>query len=420
MDALTLVLAILLAFIVGALVGAFVMRARTPSTHEPDQRSELAAATAERDVLRERVVDLEATISEDGQTAALLRPLADALVRVEKQVNVLERDRLKQFGDVGATLKSVASSTDALRQQTASLAGSLKSSGVRGTWGEAQLRRVLESAGMLRHSDFSEQFRGTADTGADVRPDVVVHLPGERSLVIDAKAPMAAYLAAHSCPGPHPETPEDTDSAANALGSNPQPQVSTAPPNDAELRKHAAALRSHMDALSAKRYWTALPQAPEFVICFVPADAVLARALQTDPTLLEHGFDRNVVLASPSTLLATLRTAAHLWQAAALEENARELLSLGRELYDRIGVLGRHAHDLGASLRRSVESYNLFVGSLESRVMVTARKFHEHGISASAPPSVTPLTSSIRPMTAPELLEGARRADGDHGVQEGS
>lgn len=379
---------ILVAFAVGLFVGMQLARARSGNINF-DEATALAAATAERDVLRERVVDLEATVSEDGQTAALLRPLADALVRVEKQVNVLERDRLKQFGDVGTTLKTVAASTDALRQQTASLAGSLRSSGVRGTWGEAQLRRVLEAAGMLRHTDFSEQYRGTSDTGDQVRPDVVVHLPGDRSLVVDAKAPMAAYLGAYGVSDHGDET-----------------TPATKQPTEADFRRHAAALRAHIDTLSSKRYWTALPQAPEFVICFVPADAVLARALQADPQLLEHGFDRNVVLASPSTLLATLRTAAHLWQASALEDNARELLGLGRELYDRIGVLGKHAHDMGTAIRRATESYNLFVGSLESRVLVTARKFHEHGVSATAPATVEPLTSTTRPLTAPELLEG--------------
>ena len=408
------VLSILVAFGLGLAVGVLLMRSRTISRGpNASDVAALAAATAERDVLRERVVDLEATVTEDGQTAALLRPLADALVRVEKQVNVLERDRLKQFGDVGSTLKTVAASTDALRHQTASLAGALKSSGVRGTWGEAQLRRVLEASGMLRHCDFTEQFRGTNDAGADVRPDVVVNLPGGRSLVVDAKAPMASYLNGSGLTGSGENRPQNQNSQdprlqdpdAQNRGEHSISNGTLAPPSEADLRKHAASLRQHIDSLSSKRYWTA-GQSPEFVICFVPADAVLARALQADPGLLEHGFDRNVVLASPSTLLATLRTAAHLWQTSAVEENARELLALGRELYDRIGVLGKHAHDLGSSLRRATETYNLFVGSLESRVIVTARKFHEHGVAVSTPPQIAPITTSPRPMTAPELLDG--------------
>ena len=373
---------VLLGAALGAAVMWFVMRALA-GAHSAAQ---LAAAETERDVLRERVVDLEATVSDDAQTAALLRPLGDTLTRVERQVAVLERDRVEQFGDVGATLKSVAQSTEALRQETASLAGSLRSSGVRGTWGETQLRRVLESSGMLRHTDFSEQFRGQADSGNDVRPDVVVHLPHERSIVIDAKAPLTAFL--------------------QAQGDDVDPQQ-----RDGLIRQHARQLRGHMETLAHKRYWTALPNSPELVICFVPGDAILAQALLADPELLTDGFARNVVVASPSTLMATLRTVAHLWNQSTLEDNARDLLALGRELYDRIGVVGKHTHDLGNALRRSVESYNLFVGSLENRVLVTARKMQELGLSSTPPPEVRRVEASPRPLTHEALLADALNDD---------
>ena len=374
--------AIFVTFVAGLALGALAMwvALRRTAVTPTDEVAQLAAAQAERDVLRERIVDLEATVSDDEQTAALLGPLRDALSRVERQVATLERDRVEQFSSVDVALRRVTATTDELRRETSSLAGSLNASSVRGQWGESQLRRILELSGMLRRCDFDEQWRGRNDTGDDVRPDVVVHLPGERSLVIDAKAPLSAFLAAQEA---------DLDERARS----------------AALGRHAKQLRSHVDTLASKRYWTALPQAPAFVICFVPGDAILASALNADPGLLEEAMERHVVLASPSTLIATMRSVSAMWQQATLEENARELLTLGRELYDRIGVLAKHTHDLGGSLRRSVEAYNLFVGSLESRVLVTARRMHDLDVSATPPRGVAPLDVTPRPLTHEALLE---------------
>lgn len=380
-----------LLFLLGALVGGGVVRYVTKLAVSARTSGELAAASAERDVLRERVVDLEATVSDDAQTAALLGPLRDALGRVERQVSTLERDRVEQFGSVDVALRRVSATTEELRRETSSLAGSLNASSVRGQWGESQLRRILELSGMLRRCDFDEQWRGRNDEGADVRPDVVVHLPGDRSLVIDAKAPLSAFMAAQE------EGLNESERSA-ALG------------------KHARQLRAHVDTLASKRYWTALPEAPAFVICFVPGDAILASALNADPGLLEDAMERHVVVASPSTLLATMRSVAAMWQQATLEENARELLTLGRELYERIGVLAKHTHDLGGSLRRSVEAYNLFVGSLESRVLVTAKRLHDLDVSATPPRDVAPVTATPRPLTHEALLTAAldeRRDNGD-------
>ena len=379
-------------FTAGALLGGGPVWWLTRLVMSGAATRDLAAAEAERDVLRERVVDLEATVSEDAQTAALLAPLRDALGRVEKQVTTLERDRVEQFGSVDVALRRVSATTDELRRETSSLAGSLNASSVRGQWGESQLRRILELAGMLRRCDFDEQWRGHNDAGDAVRPDVVVHLPGERSLVIDAKAPLSAFLAAQ-------EGELDERERTAALG------------------RHAKQLRAHVDALASKRYWTALPHTPEFVICFVPGDAILAAALNADPALLEHAMERHVVLASPSTLIATMRSVATMWQQAALEDNARELLTLGRELYDRIGVLAKHTHDLGGSLRRSVEAYNLFVGSLESRVLVTAKRLHDLDVSPAAPPSVSPVDAAPRPLTHAALLRAVLDDPRDDGPQ---
>ena len=341
---------------------------------------QLATATAERDFLRERVVDLEAIVSADSETAQMISPLHASLERVERQVHDLERERLSQFSTVTSELAQVQSSTHELRTQTASLVGSLNASSVRGSWGEVQLRRVLEHSGMLARCDFDEQVSAAGADRRVVRPDVVVHLPGDKELVIDSKAPMSAFLAA-------------------------QAEGLTATARSRQLAAHARALRSHVDSLAAKSYWTAVAVSPEMVVCFVPGDAFLTSALALDPDLHEHAMRRRVILASPGTLLALLRTVAFTWQQDALASNARELLTVGRELYDRLGALGQHATRMGTALQRSVEAYNGFIGSLESRVLVTARRMHDLGLVERPLEEVRPVTTRNRPLTAVELLE---------------
>jgi DNA recombination protein RmuC len=338
-----------------------------------------AALSTERDLLRERVSNLEAAIGDDAQTATLLAPLRDALVRVERQVGTLERDRVEQFSQVSVQLADVTTSTDALRSQTASLAGSLNASSIRGNWGEVQLRRVLEHAGMLARCDFEEQVSAVSSDDRGVRPDVVVRLPGDKCLVVDAKAPMAAFLGAQA---------DGIDSAARSR----------------LLASHATSLRGHVDSLAAKAYWSAFTNTPEMVVCFIPGEAILAAALAADPCLFEYAQARRVILASPGTLLALLRTVAFTWQQDALTANAQLLLKLGSELYSRLGTLGSHATRMGASLQKSVESYNALVGALESRVLVTARKMHELGLAQTALPETEPVETAPRPLTAAELI----------------
>ncbi|KNX36458.1 DNA recombination protein RmuC [Luteipulveratus halotolerans] len=339
-----------------------------------------AALATERDLLRERVVDLEAAVSDDAQTASVLLPLRDALGRVERQVTTLERDRVQQYGELAARLTDVTGSTAALRDQTASLAGALNSSTTRGMWGEVQLRRILEHAGMLAHCDFDEQVTATSRHESRIRPDVVVRLPGDKVLVVDSKAPLTAFLAAQA-----DDVPDDE--------------------RQARLAEHARHLRSHVDGLAAKEYWSAFRTTPEMVVCFVPGDAILVAALAADPTLLDRAMARRVVLASPSTLLAVLRSVAFTWQQEALSGSARELLALGKELYARLATLGKHTSDMGASLRRSVETYNAMVGSLESRVLVTARRMSELDLTADPLATVEPVQSAPRPLTAQELID---------------
>lgn len=370
-------LGVMLVFVVGAVLGAVTAWFAAASRYA----APLAAAGAERDVLRARVEELRRREDDDEEVMAALAPVTSALARVERQVGVLERDRVEQYGRLGERLGEVVRSTRALHQETSSLAGSLNSSTTRGMWGEVQLRRLLEHAGLLARCDFDEQASAENARAQAVRPDVVVRLPGGKSLVVDAKAPLTAFLSA--------QAPELDEARRRQL-----------------LGAHAAALRGHVETLARKEYWTAFSPSPEMVVCFVPADAVLAAALDADPSLFDHAMGRRVVLASPATLLALLRTVAHTWQQDALTENARELLDLGRELYDRLGTLGGHVGKVGGALRRSVEAYNAMVGAMESRVFVTARRMHELGLAHEAPATLAALEATPRPLTAVELLDG--------------
>ena len=341
-----------------------------------------AAVVAERDLLRERVLDLETSLAEDMETAALLAPLKDALLRVEHHVGSLERDRMEQFGSLRALLARVEGETQHLGRQTASLAGSLRSSTVRGAWGEVQLRRVLEAAGMLARCDFDEQVTGVSAHGRGVRPDVVVRLPGHKVLVVDAKAPMTAFL----------------DAQADDLPDDERSEL---------LVAHAVALERHVAGLAAKEYWSAFREGPEMVVCFVPSDAMLGAALAARPGLHEQALSQRVVLVGPGALLALLRTVAFTWQQDSLSVSARELLDLGRDLHRRLATLGGHTAKVGRSLQSSVEAYNAMVGALESRVMVSARRMHDLDLVGDDIPVLTPVETAPRPLTSQELIDAA-------------
>lgn len=369
-----------------AVVAALLAAGLTWWTMRMRGERDLAIAETERDLLRERVDELEAALSEDAQTAALLRPLGDALTRVERQVGVLERDRTSQFADLKATMRQVTETTGELGRATHALTGSLQSANVRGAWGEVQLRRVLEDAGMLARCDFDTQVSVLHPDGGTVRPDAVVRLPGERVLVIDAKAPMAAFLKAQS---------DDLEPRHRAR----------------LLAEHARALAEHVKALSAKEYWAAFDTTPEMVVCFVPSEAMLARALAADPSLLDTAMRSKVVLASPASLFTLVRTVAFAWQQDALSQNARELLALGQELYGRLATLGGHVSAVGGSLSRSVDAYNRLVGTLESRVLVTARKFRDLEVVQDELGAPGVLEAAPRPLTALELLESVAAPD---------
>ena len=374
--ALSLLSTLLVGLVFGALASRTVTRLQA--------RAREAGLVAERDLLAARVTTLEAGAAHDRGLAEVLVPLRQGLERVERQVGQLERDRVEQFSRIDHQLSAVASSGEALRQQTASLAGALRSSNVRGTWGEAQLKRVVEAAGMLARVDFTEQPSVVGPDGRVVRPDLVVNLPGGKHLVVDAKAPLTAFLDAGGADSPERER---------------------------LLLAHAKALRGHVDVLAGRAYWAAFAPTPEMVVCFVPGDAILAAALDADPSLYEHAMAARVVLASPATLLAVLRTCAYAWQQDALAGNARELFEVGRELYERLATLGSHTAKLGRTLQRGVEDYNAMVGTLERRVLVTARKMNDLDLTGTVIDPPPPVEATPRTLTAVELLDD-RRATG--------
>jgi DNA recombination protein RmuC len=286
------------------------------------------------------------------------------------------------YAELREQVRSMGAVSSELRTETKQLVAALRAPQVRGRWGEHQLRRIVEAAGLLDHCDFAEQVTATTDAQG-VRPDMVVRLHGGRTVVVDAKSPFDAYLSAM----------ESRDERSR----------------DAHLDQHARHLRAHVDALAAKAYWTAFDVTPDFVVLFVPADPFLDAALQRDPTLMEHAFTRNVVLATPATLIALLRTVAYSWRQEALAKNAVAVHTLARELYGRLSTLGDHVGKLGASLSGAVTAYNRAVGSLESRVLVSARKLAEMGVSDDELPSPAQVELTPRQPQAPELFDDAER-----------
>jgi len=359
MDVSTTLLVLLLAFLLGVVAGGVVAVRVT-------RRSSRAPAAAE--LLRGRADD-QAVIR------AGLHDLADRLTDLEHQ-------RVSWQTQLREQVEEVRHSADSLRRETGSLATALRRPHVRGQWGELHLRRAVELAGLVDRCDFTEQHSVTTDDGR-LRPDLVVHLPGGRRVVIDAKTPLDAYLDALAIDG-------DLD---------PEGQREL-------LARHAAQVRRHVHDLSGKAYWSALPRAVDFVVLFVPSESCLAAALDAAPGLLEEAAQRHVVLASPTTLIALLRTIAHIWTTQSVAEATREIHELGRELHGRLATMGGHLDRLGRSLKSSVEAYNAAIGSLETRVLVTARQFNDIGVTRDELPTPRPVDLHPRPQTAPEVLDG--------------
>ena len=337
----------------------------------------LGAATAAGDA---------ALAGREHAVRSLVEPIATVLDEVRAQVTEAERRRATEHAALEAQLRGMHDASAALRTETARLVNALRSSQVRGRWGELQLRRVVEAAGMLAHVDFVEQAAVRTDDGL-LRPDMVVHLGGGKRVVLDAKVAFLAFL----------EAMEATDEEERRR----------------RLADHARALRRHVDDLAAKRYWEQLAPTPELVVMFVPAEAFLHAAVDVDPGLYEYAMERNVVLATPMTLVALLRTVAHTWRQEALAANAQQVLDLGRELHGRLGTLAGHVGRLGRQLDGAVRAYNESVSALESRVLVSARRMSDLGVVDGELEAPAQVDRAARRPAAPELADLAALDDGD-------
>ncbi len=328
-------------------------------------------ATAATSRLGGRFRDLSAEALERGG-ASLVSPVRDALERMEEHLRDLERARSSAYGALVEQVGAMRTTSEQLRTETAALVSALRAPQSRGRWGEMQLRRVVEVAGMVEHCDFDEQ----PTVAGGQRPDMVVRLAGGRALVVDAKVPLSAYL-------------EGVDAAYDDERA-------------ARFAAHAKALRAHVDALAGRAYWHAVEGSPELVVLFVPGEAFLAPALEHDPALLEYAMSRRVVVASPTTLVAMLRAVGYAWQQSSLADNARQVFDVAAELHRRLATFAGHVDHLGKALGRAVGDYNAAVGSLESRVLPQVRRLREMRVVEHELPVPHVVDTTPRRVTAPE------------------
>jgi DNA recombination protein RmuC len=371
------VFALLAGIAIGVVLGYLLARNRLATTAAT--ATERARSAQERAALLERQAS-EKTAIADSQLAQrfdveqLVGPMRETLARVEQQLRESDVARATSHAELAQQVEFTRRGADQLRDQTRALVTALQRPEARGRWGELQLRRVVELAGMAAHVDFDEQV--IIEGGQ--RPDMVVRLAGGKNVVVDSKVSLAAYLEAVSA----------ADEATR----------------EARVAAHARHLRAHVDQLASKAYWSGLPETPEFVVMFIPGEAFLAPALDYDPGLLEHAITRRVHIATPTTLISMLRTVQYAWQQEKLSENARAVFDLGRELYDRLSGFGRHLERVGKSLTSAVGSYNQAVGTLETRVLVSARKLAALGVVDAALATPEPVSETARPLAAPELV----------------
>lgn len=325
---------------------------------------------------------------EESKLLQAIAPVREHLAQMQQTVANLEKERNEQFGSIKQQLNAAIESDGQLRAQTQALAQALSSNNLRGVWGEAQLRKLVELAGLINHADFDEQVTINTSAGAG-RADMVIKLPGGKSLAIDSKVPFTAYQEASTIP--ESATGEEGARRARLIGD------------------HVKAVKAHIDALGAKSYWSGLDSSPDFVIAFIPSESLLSAALDADPALLEYAFKKNVPLASPVSLFSVLKTINFIWRQNADESQVRTMIKLGKELYERVSTVAEHADKLGKSITSTVKNYNLFVSSLETRMLVTARKLNDLDENALGTEEiVSPRELDVAPsqLTASELANG--------------
>lgn len=351
-----------LGLVVGGLLG-YRYAWRKASGSDPGVLAKLAALEATEQELRNQLAKADEAAKEaqgqkdqENKVLVQLAPVKEQLEQMQTVVQRMERERVEQFSSISEQLKSAIETDENLRKQTQQLSQALSSNSLRGVWGEAQLRKLVELAGLIKHADFAEQ--ATISTGdKSGRADMVINLPGGKALAIDSKVPFDKYQEA---------------STISELASGEELDR-----RKKLLAEHVKAMKGHIDELAGRAYWEGLESSPDFVICFVPSESLLSAALEQDPALMEYAFKKNVALASPVSLFSVLKTINYIWRQNADESQVRSMIKLGRELYERVGKVAALAADLGNKLTSTVKSYNGFVSSLETRMLVTARKLND-------------------------------------------
>ena len=359
---------------------AAVERAEGLATDREQLVNQFKALSAEAIEAQERKLDASAALRHE-KTEQLLAPVKESLAKFNDRITEVEKERVAMSAELRNQVSEVRLTGDALRKETAALVTALRKPQVRGAWGELQLKRVVELAGMVEHCDFELQETTQTSAGSTIRPDLKVMLSEDRFLYVDSKVPLSAFLEAH-------ET-DDPAERARLLGS------------------FARNVQTHIDQLGRKDYFKASGSTPEYVVLFLPSEALAAEAFQQLPTLHEYANERGVVIATPSTLIGLLKATAYAWRQAALADSAREVFELGRELYDRLGKLGSIFDKVGRMLTCTVKAYNESVGSIEGRVFPTARKLRDLKVVDKELEPVNPIDTAVRPLTAPELIEDA-------------
>jgi DNA recombination protein RmuC len=338
--------------------------------------SEVFLQLARERLMRQQQEAAHALQERETAIESLVRPIREALTKTELQIQSIERDRIDSFASIKTQIDLLATGQNVLSRETRNLVTALRRPQVRGQWGEITLRRLVELSGMTSHVDFTEQQHQVTDTGA-IRPDMIVHLPAQRDIIIDVKTPLDAYLSAVEA--------QDDES------------------RNTQLKRHAQIVGTRVRELSSKQYWAQFEGSADFVVLFLPGDQFLSAALQENPGLMDDAMGRNVMLATPSSLVALLKVISTGWRQTALAENAAEIRKLGEELYKRLAVFGEHLGRLGRSLGSSVDSFNRAIGSLEQQVMPAARRFPELGLRVAREiEAIEPIASLARiPRGAP-------------------